>query len=153
VWETLAQVSGETGYLEAMQLEVADVNDPERALHRHVQDLVLVVDYLNAMDSEDPPFITTSPVRDYSCEELTALGEAASATDATERDIGAFTGKMVHHPRMSEPLYEQCVAAGLSSCNIITAYDDSYSGIPVGDSNAAYTSDEDWIREYMLETL
>ena len=115
VWETLAEVEGETGYNQAMQLEMADVHDSERALHQHAQNLIRVVDFRNAMDAEDPPFITTSPVRDLSCEELTELGEAASATGATSEVISSFTGKMVHHPRrMSTTLYERCVEQGLS---------------------------------------
>ena len=153
VWEALAEVKGATGYNDSMQLAMVDVNDPERALHQHAQDLTRVVHFIDAMDSEDPPFITTSPVQDYSCEELTALGAAANATNATPEAINFFNGKMVHHPRMSEPLYERCVERGLSSCDIITAFEDSYTEIPVGTPNAGYRSDEDKLRQYMIENL
>ena len=153
VWETLAEVEGETAYNESMQLDMADVNDAERTLHQHARDLIRVVDFLAAMDAEAPPFITTSPVDDFSCEELSQLGEAANATGATSDDINRFTGKMLHHPRMAATLHERCEAQGLSSCNIVTAFQDTYTGIPVDASNAGYKKDEDKIRQFMIETL
>lgn len=153
VWEMLAEANGERGYNEAMQLDMADVTDPGRALHQHAQDLTRVVHFLDALDAEDPPLITTSPVNDLSCEQLRALGEAATAPGATDDAITNFQGKMVHHPRMSEPLHQRCLEQGLSSCDIITAFEDSYTGIPVDASDAGFRSDEDWLRQYMIATL
>ena len=153
VWEELAVLNGETGYNESLQLEMVDVNDSERALHQHAQDLIRVVHFFDAMDAEDPPFITTAPARDLSCEVLAEAGEVANAGEATVDEINYFQGKMLHHPRMSEPLYDRCVEQGLPLCEIITDFEDSYSGIPVDDANAAYRSDEDWLRQFMIETL
>ena len=147
LWVMLAEVKGETRYSQSLQLEADDAEQSTNPNHQHALDLERVVSYLDAMDSSDPPFITSSPVGDVSCEALTVLGEAATQTDASDDEVSDFQGKMLHHPRHGAPLYEECLVAGLPSCDIANAVEFSMSG------SFAEKNDELWVRDFMLDHL
>lgn len=130
LWDRLAEFNGETGYNQSLQSTIADLDSAAG------QDLMRVVDFLEAMDADDPPFITTSPVEDLTCEELTAL---------SDKDL---SGKMLHHPRHGEPLYERCQDEGLQTCEKVTAVEDTFS-----ETSDAYQNDEEQLRLFMIDTL
>lgn len=130
LWGRLAEFNGETGYNQSLQSTIEDLDSAAG------QDLMRVVHFLEAMDADDPPFITTSPVQDLTCEDLTAL---------SDEDL---SGKMLHHPRHSEPLYQRCQDEGLQVCEKVTAVEDTFSG-----TSDAYQDDEEQLRLFMIDTL
>ncbi|MCO4747657.1 MAG: alpha/beta hydrolase [Proteobacteria bacterium] len=101
-----------TGYNDALQSYVDDLYDSPGG-----QDLLRIVDFLELLDADAPPFITTSPVRDHTCEQLTAMSD------------DELRGNLVHHPRHGEPLYQRCLDEnGPSECAIVTDVQDSFTG-------------------------
>jgi len=116
----------QTGFNDALQSTIFDLENTPGG-----QDLIRVVHFLDLMDASAPPFITSSPVRDLTCDELAAM------TD------DALKGKLTHHPRHSDPLYARCLAEkGPDECEIVTDVQDSYTGedplvLNEGESHAA----------------
>lgn len=122
------------GYNDALQSTIADLeNTPEG------QDLMRVVHFLELMDADVPPFITAGPVQDLTCEQLEAI-----------TDVDELKGKLVHHPRHSDPLYARCLEVkDASGCAIVTAVQDSYT-----DDETFVPSKNEWhVADFLLEHL
>lgn len=130
LWERLASINGETGYVQSLQSRIEDLTSP------HGQDLLRVVDFLEAMDESLPPLMTSGPVPDLSCEQL---------MDLSDEDL---QGKMVHHARHSEPVIQRCELVGAEVCHVVTELQDSFSG-----TTDAYKQDEQQVQQFMLDTL
>ena len=71
--------------------------------------------------------------KDFTCEELTAMSDEQ------------LVGKMLHHPRHLEPLYQQCIEVkGEEGCAIVS---------DVHNEDDARMQDEAEIVKFMLENL
>ena len=131
LWDRLRVIKGETGYNQSLQSTLQDLDDTSAG-----QDLIRVVHFLDAMGPEDPPFLTSSPVRDYTCEELMQMSD------------DDFQGSVLHHPRHSEPLMERCEEVGVGTCEKITALGNTFS-----DDEDGYKEEEELMRQFMVEWL
>lgn len=112
LWERLSSDEEEqVGYNDALQASVEYLKTNPNG-----QDLVRVVHFLNMFDANIPPFIFSTPVPDFTCEELTAMSDEQ------------VQGKMMHHPRHLEPLYQQCIEVkGEEGCSIVSDIQDTFS--------------------------
>lgn len=133
LWERLSTDEEEqVGYNDALQASVEYLQgDPNG------QELVRVVHFLNMFDANIPPFIFSTPVPDHTCEYLAAMSDEE------------LKGKMLHHPRHLESLYQQCIEAkGEEGCTIVSDVQDTFSN-----ENDAWKQDEAEVVKFMLETL
>lgn len=125
LWEDLIELPTSTGECDLGDLEDPESDDYVQSLQATIthltttsegQDLVRVVDFLSLLEPGIPPLITSSPVRDWTCEELQALS------------LEDRLGKLLHHPRHSEPIYARCLEqVGPDGCAIVTDVQDSFT--------------------------
>ena len=132
LWERLSTDEEQVGYNDALQASVEYLQgDPNG------QKLVRVVHFLNMFDANTPPFIFSSPVQSFTSEGLAAMSDEE------------LKGKMMHHPRHLEPLYQKCVEVkGEEGCTIVSDVQNTYSN-----DNDAWKQDEAEVVKFMLERL
>ena len=133
LWESISSAEGEqVGYNDALQASVEYLKTDSNG-----QDRVRVVHFLNMFDVNIPAFIFSTPVSDFTCEELTAMSDEQ------------LTGKMLHHPRYLEPLYQQCIEVkGEEGCAIVSDVQDTLSN-----EDDAWRQDEAEVVKFKLEKL
>ncbi len=132
LWERLASDDETTGYNTALQANVDFLtNDPQG------QELMRIVHFLDHLDSNAPPMVITTPVKDYTCEELGMLSD------------DQIKGKMLHHPGHSEPFYQRCLEEkGEDECKTVTDIQDTLT-----DENDAWKNDEVHVLKFMTDIL
>ncbi len=121
-------IDGASDYNQAFMMSDEDLEFSDLG-----KDLSRVVNFLDAMTEDDPPFITANNGGDHSEEWL--------LNENNDNGRSQFT----HHPRHSDPLFEKCQSLGME-CEICVVYQCE------GDSDFELHPDEN-VQNFFLSVL